>query len=317
MSGEAEDLPPAVMTLAIRSFDVERRTADFVASTDAIDSYEEVVEQSWNLSRYEANPIVLYAHNARELPIGRSPKFGVVNGKLECTIAFASAKANPRAEEVFQLVREEVLRAVSVGFIPGDYRFEKRNGKEVLVLSNNLLLEISVCPIGANPEALAKMRARARKGFSMPTEEEKAAAALRGQIEAKDAELATVRRELGEARTNLAAVTTERDKALKDAKEAVERATAAERRVDERDVDALVGKKIYPTEKEGMMELAATNRPLYEKQLAIHRDKPDLPLTKSITGGNEAATSGKGAPPPTTGNTGNGSALAARFNKGA
>lgn len=147
----------------VRSVDLERRTADFIASTDAIDAYDEVVDQSnWILGRYKLNPIALWAHQSRELPIGVSTRVEVVAGKLECTIRFLTADKNPKAEQVWRMVRDGELKAVSVGFMPQTMRFEMRNGQELYVLSDNELHEISVCNIPANPEALAKMKAIAK-----------------------------------------------------------------------------------------------------------------------------------------------------------
>lgn len=139
----------------------DARCCQVIASTDDVDSHGEIVEQSWDLTRYAANPVVLYGHDSRELPIGHASDVGVVDGRLVATLHFASEKANPRAEQVWQLVREGVLRAVSVGFYPSDVRFEMRDGREVPVLANNELLEISVVPVPANPNALARLHARA------------------------------------------------------------------------------------------------------------------------------------------------------------
>lgn len=151
----------------LKSLDQSERTCDFIASTDAVDSYEEVVEQDWDTTRFMKNPVILFGHQSRELPIGHATRCEVVTAKggkkqLECTIKFATAEANPMAEQVWQSVIQGTLRAVSVGFCPGDVRFEKREGKGIYVLSKNELHEISVVPIPANPEALAKMRAKAR-----------------------------------------------------------------------------------------------------------------------------------------------------------
>ena len=74
---------------------------------------------------------------------------------------FASAKANPLAEQVWQSVQERTLRAVSVGFKPREVRKETRDDKDVYVLSDNDLYEISVVPIPSNPEALTRMKALA------------------------------------------------------------------------------------------------------------------------------------------------------------
>lgn len=152
----------------IRSLDKEKRTIDVVASTEAVDAHGTVIVQDWNLDRFNANPVILWAHNATlgmdELPVGKALRCEVVNGQLEATIQFAGAEVNPRAEQVWQAYSQEFLRAVSVGFNPGSYRWEEREGREVLVFFDNELLEISCVPIGSNPDALARALA-ARRGM--------------------------------------------------------------------------------------------------------------------------------------------------------
>lgn len=155
-----------VRAAGVRSIDVDARTVDVIASTETLDSHDTVLVQDWDLSRYQRNPVVLWAHNATfgmdELPIGRCTRSEVVNGALECTIHFAGADVNPRAEQVFQAFRQGFLKAVSVGFNPRSYRWEMRDGSEVLVFFDNELIELSCVPVGSNPDALARALA-ARK----------------------------------------------------------------------------------------------------------------------------------------------------------
>lgn len=149
--------------MCIRAINSTDRTADFVASTDAVDAHGDVIDQmSWRLDDYKSNPVVLYGHDCGELPIGQCTSVGVRGGQLECTIKFASAEANPRAEEVWRLVQEKVLRAVSVGFMPTDGMYEMRGGEEVFVWRSPVLKEISVVPVPANPEALARAKSALR-----------------------------------------------------------------------------------------------------------------------------------------------------------
>lgn len=160
--GDIQGLVTRSHGLLIRAIREKDREADFIASTDTIDSYDEVIDQaSWRLDRFRSNPVILYGHQSYELPIGQATRCEIVNGQLECTIRFASAEANPRAEQVWQLVKEKTLRAVSVGFRPSDGKYELRDNKEVFVLYGCDLREISVVAIGANPDALAKMKSAA------------------------------------------------------------------------------------------------------------------------------------------------------------
>ncbi len=172
-----EDLVTTDGAFVAKALNVASRSIDFICSTDAQDSHGDVVDQeSWVLNHYEANPIVLYAHNSRELPIGTASNVGVRGGRLEATIKFASAEANPRAEEVWRLIQEGVLRAVSVGFMPTDGRYEMRGGEEIFVWRSPVLKEISVVPIGANHEALARSKSLFAKAHGQLTEHERLSA---------------------------------------------------------------------------------------------------------------------------------------------
>ncbi len=138
----------------VRALKDEMRSVDVVASTGAVDSYNEIVSQDWDLRRYKANPIVLYGHNAYDLPIGFARDVRVEDGQLLATLHFVDEKASPRAEQVWQGIKQGSLRAVSVGFQPGTVSTTKVGDKDVIVLSNNNLLEISVVPLPANAEAV-------------------------------------------------------------------------------------------------------------------------------------------------------------------
>lgn len=143
------------------STSAETRSVDVLASTEALDSHGTILRQNWDLSRYRENPVVLYAHDSSELPIGTASNVRVENGALRATLTFSTVDLNPQAEQVWLNVKGGVLRGISVGFWPRTVRFEKHDDREVLVLDDLELLEISVVPVGSNPETLAEMRARA------------------------------------------------------------------------------------------------------------------------------------------------------------
>ena len=137
------------------------RAFDVVASTDDVDMVGDVVVQDFDLRRYAKNPVVLYAHNwygsdpEDSLPVGFGTGVGVVDGKLQATVHFVTADANPLAELCCQGFKQGSLRAVSIGFRSKLCRYENRDGKDVFVLSGNELLEISVCPVPMNPNSVA------------------------------------------------------------------------------------------------------------------------------------------------------------------
>jgi HK97 family phage prohead protease len=140
----------------VRALADEKRSVDVIASTAAIDSYGEIVAQDWDLTRYAKNPVVLYGHNSWDMPIGFASNVRVEDGKLLATLNIVDERASARAEQVWQGIKQGSLRAVSVGFrTKNKPQSLDVAGKPTLVLTGNELIEISVVPIPANPEALA------------------------------------------------------------------------------------------------------------------------------------------------------------------
>jgi HK97 family phage prohead protease len=276
---------------------------DVIASTDAIDSYGEIVEQTWDLSRFNANPVVLWAHQSRELTLGYASNIGVVDGKLQMRLNFCTAEANPKGPQVYAGFKQKSQRAVSVGFYPLDIRMEMRDGKEVYILSNNLLLEVSPTPIGANPEALAKAHARVRSlAKALPHKSNESPAAERGIATENDMD--------PKDKAALDAANSARETAEKNLKAAEEKATAAEKA--HADTRAALAKALTFAVERGVeagrfakdeiaeqVELATNNFGLFERMAAKREIRgagivgaPKLP--GSPAGGSERAA-GDGA----------------------
>lgn len=151
-----------LFTHAVKSIDEEKRQATFIISTDEIDRMYEIVEQSWQLDNYKKNPIVLFGHDpskpgyvvGRAIEI-RAEKDGDKNITLG-TVQFAEEGTSDDADTVWKLVKQDILRTVSVGFIPHTFKSVKNeDGSETDVLADNELLEFSIVPIPANPSAVA------------------------------------------------------------------------------------------------------------------------------------------------------------------
>jgi HK97 family phage prohead protease len=122
-----------------------------IGSSGVIDRHGESLNpMGWKLENYLKNPIVLFGHDMKSLPIGKALKVWIEDAKLMFTLKFANTEMG---KTVFQLFEEEILNAVSVGFIPlkwdetGEFTFAEME-----------LLELSVVPVPANPEALARMK---------------------------------------------------------------------------------------------------------------------------------------------------------------
>src|SRR5580765_6525938 len=141
----------------IKAVDGEPRNYTFTLSTDSPDRDRDVISQDgWKLAAYKKNPVVLWAHDYGQLPIGRATNIRVADGKLTAKVEYAPAEANPFAENVFQLVKGGYLNAVSVGFRPLKHSYNDQRGG--IDFQENELLEFSQVPVPTNAEALIESR---------------------------------------------------------------------------------------------------------------------------------------------------------------
>jgi HK97 family phage prohead protease len=157
----------------VRSIDEDARTATFVAATEnGVDTYvgrEHIKMSGMKLDRYRRNPVILDTHDrySAGAVIGKAV-VKVVNRQLEAVVTFAET---PRAEEVWQLVKGGFLRALSVGFMPGETQRLAEGEKTKLgdrqidgpaiIRKTSELYEISVVPVPADADAL-------RRGMGLP-----------------------------------------------------------------------------------------------------------------------------------------------------
>jgi len=145
---------------ALQTLNESARTITFAASVEIEDRYSDIVRVAGiDTAAYMNNPVVLFAHDASQPPVGKCVAIQKSNGQLLMTVQFATADENPEADKVFKLYKGGFLTAVSIGFIPNNY--EMRLDKETGMPSGYdflecELLELSCVPVPANPAALAK-----------------------------------------------------------------------------------------------------------------------------------------------------------------
>jgi HK97 family phage prohead protease len=141
------------------------RTLRFCFSDESVDRMGDTIAAAgWDIADFQANPVALWAHDSSAPPIGGARNVGVEDNRLLGDIEFAPPETYAFADTIYRLVLGKFLRAVSVGFMPTRYNFvendpERGFGIDFLEQS---LLEISVCPVPANPNALQEAR---RKGI--------------------------------------------------------------------------------------------------------------------------------------------------------
>ena len=142
---------------------IENREAEFVISSEAVDTYDTVfTADGADFKRYEKNPIVAYGHRTwsddPDMILGLSEVFQ--EGKLTIgRVRFEDAETNPTAEKIWRKVQAGTLKMASIGANILEWRMgdeSKGEDKSVIYFTRWELLEWSIVPIGSNPDALKR-----------------------------------------------------------------------------------------------------------------------------------------------------------------
>jgi HK97 family phage major capsid protein/HK97 family phage prohead protease len=131
---------------------------EFVLSDGSVDRMGDVIEQAgWDLKNFASHPIALFNHN-RDQIIGRWTDVRLAGGRLLGRLELAEAGTSALVDTVRSLVRQGIMRAVSVGFRA---LAKKPLGKDAdefwgpFRFTAAELLECSLVSVPANPNALA------------------------------------------------------------------------------------------------------------------------------------------------------------------
>lgn len=142
-------------TIEVKNADPSTGMSDikFTISTAAIDRESDVIStDGWELDQYRQNPVVLYGHDYGGLPVARAVEVELTKDALTAVDRFTPREINPFGYMVYQMIRGKFLNATSVGFRPLEYVYnEDHKGYDFM---RQELLEHSVVPVPANPEAL-------------------------------------------------------------------------------------------------------------------------------------------------------------------
>jgi HK97 family phage prohead protease len=154
MSGGAERI---IKQAEIGPLD-ENRMASFVASTNRIDRYGDIIEQEWDLADFWRNPVFLWSHNSWGMPIGWVREFEADRDRTETVarVQFAPEGHDEFVDQLARAVNIRLIRAVSVGFVPIEMedRLDERGRWDGYRFMRNQLIELSLCTVPANPDAL-------------------------------------------------------------------------------------------------------------------------------------------------------------------
>ena len=119
--------------------------------------------EAFNLDEFKALPIIFFNHD-RDMPIGKATSVQVKEDGLYIKAKLSSSN-HPEIERVRTLVKEGILKAFSVGFDPIKVDQEDVEGKQVNVIKEANLLEVSVVSLpmaqhslfSVSSKSLAKM----------------------------------------------------------------------------------------------------------------------------------------------------------------
>ena len=149
-------------------------TVEATITTETIDRDGEViVSQGMDSSEFDRNPVLFYNHDYAQ-PIGRVTELRRGDGKIDATLEFDQRpdgyEGSYFPEFVESLVEQEIVKGISIGFvpIPGGVRKASAKDREDYgdqvrqVYSKWKLLEVSVAPLPANATALVSA---VRKGL--------------------------------------------------------------------------------------------------------------------------------------------------------
>jgi len=154
---------------ALEIDEATRTVRNAVASDESEDSHGSVIRvDGWDLSRHRRNPVLLWAHRSDE------PRFVIGTARVRpdgkrliADLTFSPKGVNPEADLVFEQVKAEIVRGLSVGFRPVEYSFEPRKtGEDLLVFTKQELVELTVCAVPSNKNSLTKQL----RALGMPAE---------------------------------------------------------------------------------------------------------------------------------------------------
>lgn len=152
-----------------KAIDLDNHRINFVVSSDVIDRAGEsvlaegVYEAIHRKGEFKANPVCLIGHRHHlntDKPAGIG-NWDVTTAKLRKHHVEMVLQFDPELElgkEYWIAYKNKTMRAVSIGFRIKDYRVEEISNRRVLIITAMELVEISVCAVGMNQQALAKAK---------------------------------------------------------------------------------------------------------------------------------------------------------------
>lgn len=123
-----------------------------VITTSSVDRHREsIVTTGIDTKAYMDNPVVLYGHDYEGLPIGKTLKLTEMKNKIKARFQLA-VDIFPFAKTVYDMITGGYINAVSIGGVVRQW------SDDYMTIEEMEMVEFSVVPIPANPEALITSR---------------------------------------------------------------------------------------------------------------------------------------------------------------
>lgn len=145
----------------------ENRVKTYTITDETVDRYGDIVRaKGVLLDNFRKNPVVQFAHNYNELPVGNAIKvwYDKETNSVKALALFFDDRVDPsgRSDTIFRLVQANAMRACSIGFMPLQAHVPKSpEEREKLGLGTmgveflkSDLMEFSAVPVPANPSAI-------------------------------------------------------------------------------------------------------------------------------------------------------------------
>lgn len=163
-------LQKQLLNSAVKS--VGERQIKVIVSDATQDRSEDIIDpMGIDYASYLKNPVVLYQHD-HDQPIARCISLSLEGGKLHATVEFPPEGELPKSDEVYKLIKNGILNAASIGFIPKEYVWleDSRWGRKFTSVE---MIEFSFVSVPCNPNALITERSapKGQKGGGADTNE--------------------------------------------------------------------------------------------------------------------------------------------------
>jgi HK97 family phage prohead protease len=154
-----------VFQTQIKGYDPKTRSLHMIASTETTDRDGDVIDiGGWKLDKYLKHPVIMFAHDYSELPVGKCTAIQVKDGNLEMDVTLAGTDM---ADEIDKYLAGGFPLAASVGFSPIKSEPIYSEGNPQMRTGNHYieqdLNEVSLCAIPSNPDAVVQLRSMGKE----------------------------------------------------------------------------------------------------------------------------------------------------------